>query len=353
MRLREAPGGRSFPAQITRAPKGLYLHFLLPDLAAHTAMTLRAQASGKEEVTENRVALTDRPKEGRLDITVGGKPFTSYHYGSNLVRPFLFPVLGPGRRSVTRSWPMDPSVPGEVQDQPHQKSLWVGYGDCNGVDNWTDLPGHGSQRHRGFAARVSGSVFGRLSARIAWCTPRGATQFDETRDVTVYATAGGLRLMDVTVTLAMTRAAVTFRDTKEGGLLAVRVASSMDGRRGGVIETSEGAIGQAEAWGRPAAWCDYSGDVGGRREGIAVMDHGGNPRFPTGWHVREYGLMAANCFAWSHYRPGGPNGDMTFRKGSKTTWRYRVCIHRGGAREGRVAEAYCNFAFPPRVAVDG
>jgi hypothetical protein len=249
---------------------------------------------------------------------------------------------------------LDTTVPGEVQDQPHQRSLWVGYGDCAGVDNWTDLEGHGSQRHRAFRSRVSGPVFGQLSARIDWCTPKGATQFEEHRDIRVYATPAGMRLMDVAVTFVMSKGAVTFGDTKEGGLLAVRVASSMDVRNGGTIETAHGAVNQAEAWGRPSPWCDYSGEVAGKTVGIAIMEDVDNPRHPTEWHVRDYGLMAANCFAWSQYRPAAQlRGDMTFRKGSETTWRYRVYIHRGGARRGKVADHFCDFAFPPSVAIDG
>ena len=94
-----------------------------------------------------------------------------------------------------------------------------------------------------------------------------------------------------------------FRDTKEGGLVSVRVASSMDVRNGGAIRNGYGGTNEEETWGKHAPWCDYSGMVDGKHVGVAIMDHETNPRYPTQWHVRDYGLMTANCFAWKHYCP--------------------------------------------------
>jgi len=45
-----------------------------------------------------------------------------------------------------------------------------------------------------------------------------------------------------------------------------------------------------------ADWCDYYGSIGGKTVGIAMFDHPSNPRHPTTWHVRDYGLFAANPF---------------------------------------------------------
>jgi hypothetical protein len=178
-------------------------------------------------------------------------------------------------------------------------------------------------------------------------------QFEETRGLTFYALGRGVGMLDMSIRFRMGSKAVTFHDTKEGGLLSVRVASSMEVQRGGCIENAYGGINQEEAWGRRAPWCDYSGAVQGRPVGIAAMDHVSNPRFPTGWHVRDYGLMTANCFGWKDFDPGQKvRGDMTFAKNSDTTWRYRLFVHKGNARQGRVAERFIDFVYPPRVTVD-
>ena len=49
-------------------------------------------------------------------------------------------------------------------------------------------------------------------------------------------------------------------------------------------------------WGKRAEWCDYYGPVEGQVVGIAIFDHPSNPAHPTWWHVRDYGLFAANPF---------------------------------------------------------
>jgi 7-carboxy-7-deazaguanine synthase len=67
------------------------------------------------------------------------------------------------------------------------------------------------------------------------------------------------------------------------------------------IENSAGGVGEKECWGKPAAWCDYSGPVEGQTVGIAVMDHPGNLRSPVRWHVRDYGLLTTNCFGESTF----------------------------------------------------
>ena len=52
-------------------------------------------------------------------------------------------------------------------------------------------------------------------------------------------------------------------------------------------------VGERQAWGKHADWCDYSGAVGGKDVGITLMT---DPEsFRKGWfHVRDYGLMVAN-----------------------------------------------------------
>ncbi|MFA6240995.1 MAG: hypothetical protein WC655_08705 [Candidatus Hydrogenedentales bacterium] len=62
--------------------------------------------------------------------------------------------------------------------------------------------------------------------------------------------------------------------------------------------------------------------------------------------------MTANSLAWSYYRPeSGTRGDMAFGLGSDTTRRYRIYIHRGDARTGRVAERFHDDISPPQVTV--
>lgn len=351
--LTDAKSGKTIPCQVTPHRNGATLTWLATGLKAGETRKLTAKPVVGAPAAP-AVRIEDNPDDAVVTVSVFGKPFTAYNYGRKWVRPFLYPVIGPGGAQVTRNWPMSDHVEDEQRDHPHHKSIWVAYGECGAgkVDNWAELPGHGWQRHVRFLKKESGPVFGQIVAKNDWCTHAERKQFEEIRDMRFYALPGGARLFDIAVTFRMTEGPITFYDTKEGGLVSVRVASSMDVPRTGRIENGYGGINEAETWGKNAPWCDYSGLADGVHVGIAIMDHETNPRYPTGWHVRDYGLMTANCFAWKHYHPeAGMKGDMTFGKGSRTTWRYRLLIHPGDAARGKVKDRFMDFVAPPRVAV--
>lgn len=351
VRLRDASTGKAVPCQVERSKDGVWLWWLVQNLKAGEVQTLRAEPAGPASVSG--VALEDDVVSGKLNVLIHGKPFTSYHYGPQWVRPFLHPLLGPGDVPVTRGWPVAPTDHAETRDHAHHKSLWVAHGDCSRVDNWSEEPGHGWQVHQRFLARDAGPVWGRVAAKNAWTAANGRKQSEELREFRFYALPNGERLFDMAVSFRMTERDVTFRDTKEGGLVSVRVATSMDVRNGGRIENAYGGINEAETWGKKAPWCDYSGDVDGHRVGVAVMDHPDNPRYPTEWHVRDYGLMTANCFGWRQYRPERKEkGDMTLRKGSTTQWRYRLFVHKGDAAKGKVGQRFMDYIAPPAVTVE-
>lgn len=359
--LRDEKTGNSVPCQITKKGKDAVLTFLVKGLKAETSKTLVATACKENDETKPVVAVRDHVNDGKVDVVISGKLFTSYHYSRQWVRPFLYPVIGPYNAQVTRNWPIVGNVPGEHRDHAHHKSIWVAYGECNtcsggsrlSVDNWSEDKGHGWQRHRAFRDIASGPVFGQIIAKNDWCASNEKRQFEEIRKMRFYALPGGERLFDMDVTFRMMDGQVTFRDTKEGGLVSVRVASSMDVRNGGKIENGYGGVNEKETWGKKAPWCDYSGIVNGKQVGIAIIEHEDNPRYPTQWHVRDYGLMTANCFAWKYYRPeAGIKGDLVFKKGAVTTWRYRLCIHRGDATAGKIKERFADYIAPPNLMLE-
>lgn len=317
------------------------------DLPAGTTRPYRIVA-GDPDPESAGMRLVDVPGDV-LEVRDGARLLTAYHYGRDVARPCLYPVLGPGGRGLTRS--LD-ATPGDEHDfdHPHHRSLWVAHGDVNGADNWSEEPGHGRTVHREFRLREEGPVYARFVALARWVTAAGTPLLDETRRVTIYRPAPDERvLLDIDLTLHAAYGSIRFGDTKEAALLSVRVAPSMQGDRGGQIENSSGALTEAETWGRPAQWCDYSGDVGdGRIAGIAVLDHPSNPRHPTHWHVRGYGLMTANPFGLSDfYDDPARDGALDLAPGESLTWRYRIVIHGGRASDGQVRGAYLDYAYPP------
>lgn len=289
--------------------------------------------------------------DGRLEVRIGGRLFTRYHYGERWPRPFLYPFIGPDDLHVTRAYPMREDVPGESHDHPHHRSIWVAYGEVNGTDNWSEQPGHAYIRHRKFEEVTGGAIFGRIRAVNSWVTADGAKQMEDVREFTFY-NLGSERTMDVKIRLAATEGDVHLGDTKEGGILSVRVATSMDGDKGGMIVNSRGGKTEAETWGKPAEWVDYYGPVQGKTVGVTIMDHPSSFRYPSRWHVRNYGLFTANPFALKYYDPNcGCKGDHTIKNGDDMLFRYRVYIHQGDTEEGSVAERYAGFMAPPAVEV--
>jgi hypothetical protein len=133
--------------------------------------------------------------------------------------------------------------------------------------------------------------------------------------------------------------------------MAIRVAESMRlrpnehyaGKPTGHIVNSEG-IRDGATWGKRARWVDYHGPVGDRIVGVAIFDHPQNPRHPTWWHVRDYGLFAANPFGIHDFERKPPGtGDMLIPAGQSVTFRYRFYLHPGNEIQGRVAERYQEY----------
>ena len=115
-----------------------------------------------------------------------------------------------------------------------------------------------------------------------------------------------------------------------------------------------GGVNEDETWGKRAPWCDYSGVVGGHTVGIAIFDHPSNFRYPTYWHVRNYGLMTANPFALSYFLPDeGIDGAHTLPAGESMAFRYALLVHAGDASAGGVSDRYQDWIHPPVASVVG
>ena len=307
--------------------------------------TFEAAASGASGVEIEDVG------EGKLEVRIGGRVFTRYHYGAEWVRPFLYPFIGPNDTPVTRGYPVVQDIPGEEQDHPHHKSVWVAYGDVNGVDDWGEEGQHGWIRHVAFEEITSGPVFGRIRTRNDWTDRDGVKQMADVREFTFY-NVGTERLMDVKVRLIAEPGNVELKGTKEGGIISVRVASSMDGVRSGLITNAYGGKTEAENWGKPAHWVDYCGQVNGKTMGITIMDHPTSFRYPSRWHVRDYGLFTANPFALRDYEPErGESGDHLMKQGEELSFAYRLLVHEGGTEDAGVGDRYFCFIAPPKAAV--
>jgi len=297
-----------------------------------------------------------------LRVELNGRLFTEYYY-TNVPRPFCYPIIGPTGLAMTRNYPMLTNAPGEELDHPHHRSLWFAHGAVNGQDFWTERKNSGKIVHRGFAEILSGTQSGVIRTLNHWISAEGKTICTDEEMIKFYAPKDETITLDFEITLHASNGEVTLGDTKEG-TFAFRVAETMrvlkpKGKPGeGHIVLSTGvrddgasaaaakaAKKEAATWGKRAAWCDYYGPVGSNIVGAAIFDHPFNPRHPTWWHVRDYGLFAANPFGQHDFeKPSDPKGgDLKIPAGQKVTFRYRVILHEGDEVKGRIAQRYSDY----------
>jgi len=287
------------------------------------------------------VTVSLRCDDGVATFRFGDALFTRYHHGPALARPHFDPLLAPGGTPVTRG-PDEVGTLDGRPDHPHHRGVWVGHRDVGGVDTWTEHPGHGRIAHRDFEHIATAT----LRERLAWTDADDRPLLDETRTIRV-AEEERRRVLDLDVRLVAGHGAVTLGDAKDAATVAVRVAPPLQGDRGGRIATADGRRGEAAAWGAAARWCHYAGEGGG----VAVLDHPGNPRHPTRWHVRAYGLLCANPFGSRCFDgPRAPDGAMTLRAGAAVAFRHRLLVHAGDLPDTEIEAAWSAFAAEPAAA---
>ena len=149
-------------------------------------------------------------------------------------------------------------------------------------------------------------------------------------------------MADWTITLTAANAPVVFaKDLKQAkeGAFVCRMSEQLSHAKGDgadIILDSKGNRGEKLARENAAPWVNYSGTVDGKKVGLAIMNHPSSFRYPSDWHVRAYGLFAAN--------PWIIRGESTLQKGESITLKWRVYVHGGDADEGKVADVFAGYA---------
>lgn len=321
--------------------------FILDQLPAGAVKEYRAEAADAEGCccaagADEGVAVTSLPGD-RVDFHIRGEHFTSYVIKKGIARPYCYPVMGPGGVGMTNLGP---------SDHVHHRSMYVAQGEVNGHDNWSEGKGHACTVNKSVAVATQGPVLGAVTATGDWVTSAGKPILEERVCICVWDVPDSMRLMEWDITLAAKYGGVFFGDTKEAGTLSIRVAESLEGRYTGLITNAYGGVTEKETWGKRAPWCDYSGEVDGKQVGVAIFDHPSNLRYPTYWHVRDYGLFTANQWGIHDFTGDwSKRGDYSLPAGQELHFKFRVYIHEGDAGEGAVAAKFHDWVNPPDVTV--
>jgi len=292
----------------------------------------------------------------RVDIIIDGAPLTSYIWPASLKKPVLYPLIDDEGVTVTRGYPLNP-LPGERVDHPHHAGLWFNYGNANGFDFWNNSDAikpenrakMGTILHTKIVSTKSGANSGELVVESVWITGLDKQILSQTTHY-IFTRRDHARVIDQVITLKALDH-VVFNDDKEG-VLGMRVARWLESpeEKGGIFRdangnptkvdapaagaanpatgvylTSEGVKGPA-VWATRGRWCTLTGTDGSHTASIAILDHPGNPGYPTYWHARGYGLFAANPLGRSIFDPKQPPFSYTLEKDNSVTFRYRVIL---------------------------
>lgn len=303
-------------------------------------------AAEKPTKAKSGVQITESPEKLRVEIN--GQLFTEYNF-KDTPHPFFYPIIGPGDAAMTRNWPIK-DAPNESHDHQHHRGLWLAHSSVNGVDCWTENA-DGRIIHAGFDEIKSGENSGIIKSHDNWVSTNRTILCTDERTFRVYNRPANERLFDFEVTLHASHGDVTFGDNKDG-MMAIRLAETMrlapntfnQGKPTGHIINSEG-VRDGATWGKHANWVDYSGPVNDKIVGVAIFDDPKNPRHPTSWHVRDYGLFSANPFGIHDFEnlTNTHAGDFLIPSGKSVTFRYRFYIHEGDEKQAKVAEHYEEF----------
>jgi len=298
--------------------------------------------------------VTFKQNADQIVVEIDGHPFTTFHDGGNWPKPFLHPLRSPSGVVVTRGFPLEKNA-GESNDHHWHRGLWFAHGDINGVDFWRETSGDAEQDKKlplptgrivlQSKPKVSGNARrGSLQASFALVAP-GEKTLGALSEEYVFQRLGAHYAIDVTATIqANGRVALKMGDTEEG-LLGFRFADAFKEERGATLLNSDGLKGTKNIWGKRARWVDYSTTINGQTVGVAIFDHPSNPKHPTYWHARGYGLNAANPFGEHDFHNDKTrDGSVTIPAGGRLAFRYRVVVHNGDAVASKVEELYPAFA---------
>jgi hypothetical protein len=341
-------------------------------LGAAACATASGTPSLQSSSDPNYVEVVPRETDRRVDVLVGGKPFTAYVWPTSLKKPVLFPINAANGAAVTRGYPLQPR-PGERVDHPHHAGLWFNYGDVNGLDFWNNSTAispaqaskYGTIAHRSVRSVKSGVGEGVLEVTEEWVTPDNTPLLrEDTRYV--FRASSGVRTIDRITTLTALDQEVVFKDNKEG-VLGLRVARQLEhpslqperftdasgnatpvpkmdtvGVHGRYF-SSEGKQGD-DVWGTRGKWTMLKGDVNGTPVTVAILDHPKNWGYPTYWHARGYGLFAANPLGQKSLTNGKAEAtDYKLAPKQSVTFRHEVVVLDGLASPEDIGKYYASF----------
>ncbi|MEP6582803.1 MAG: PmoA family protein [Ginsengibacter sp.] len=315
------------------------------------SMAIPAAVSAQEKET---VQIIKSANQKKIDVVIGGKPFTSFLYTDSLEKPVLYPVYAANGTIVTRGFPLN-TQPGDPTDHPHHVGVWFTFENVNGLDFWNNSYAIPAEKKQSYGWIRTDNVYkisspnGIIAYHANWTNQQKKVLLEESTTLQFSGTAHQ-RIIDRTTTLKADTS-VLFTDAKDG-LYGIRLAHALqiptekdeefkddkgnvtivkggtDKIPNGNYITSEGKTGDS-AWSTRGRWCKIFGKIGNDSISVTIIDHPKNPNYPTFWHARGYGLFAANPLGEKIFTNGKSSKNIHLNKGESVTFRFRMVIDNG------------------------
>jgi hypothetical protein len=299
-------------------------------------------------------------EENRIVVRVGGELFTAYRFGDDLKYPHFYPVNGPlTGRSVTAV---------NTEPWPHHSSLFLSCDRVGGNNYWQPFTELKTGQIKATAPRIVESTGKRvvLSDVAEWAKPGDEPQLRDTRTVTITAPSATVRVLDFQFDFHILQDLLI---QKTGhSLFSARMNPTLAVAGGGTMVDSEGNRNEEGTRGKTASWCACYGPhpsqteavkklgqaprdqpnspdfadgcsepvpfLHSQTEGLAIMQHSGNPFYPAPWFSRNYGFFSPTP-VWLE--------DRQLQAGDRFTKRYRVVVFAGDHQQSRLADLYDEF----------
>jgi len=271
---------------------------------------------------ENQPVVAFQQKPGHLFITIGGQPFATYIYEDPVItRPHFAHVKTSCGIQATRNHPPEADDPKD--HATYHPGIFLAFGDISGHDYWRLKA---KVEHEMFVEQpVGGPGKGTFAVRNYYMSTDGKDRIcAEVAKYTILVRPSGYLLV-WNSTFSSETGSFTFGDQEELGL-GIRVNTKISVQYGqGHITNAEGLKDGKEVWGKASNWVDYSGPIGDKYIGMAIMPDPAN--FRRSWfHARDYGFNAANPFG-RHAMTKGEKSAVTVQKGENFHLGFGILIY--------------------------
>lgn len=265
----------------------------------------------------------------RIDVTIGGKFFTSYRFAADEKYPFFFPVNGPSGASVTSM---------RNGEYPHHSSLFFGCDKVNDGNYWQEGLDRGRIVSKGPVLESASGKEIVIRDACDWTRPDAPQPLRDTRRIVISAPSPALRQIDFEITLEALEEVVIQKTNHS--LFSARMDPDLTPVHGGAMVNAEGAKGEKETFGKPSPWLACFGARNEKTsEGLAILQHPQNPGYPAPWFTRDYGFLSPTPMFWP------ANGkDTRIAKGGKLRLCYRVLVFSGTPETAGVARIFTDFS---------